>query len=95
MAAQKPRDEARNQKTGNQKPGGMTDAQRAYEARRAAKAGMTLEKWLAAKEKEREEERRATAKDAKARAAETASAKKPGLFRRLLERAQQPLKGSR
>ncbi|WP_458097510.1 hypothetical protein [Roseomonas sp. WA12] len=91
MAVQKPRDEARN----TTKPGGMTDAQRAYEARRAAKAGMTLEKWLAAKEKEREEERRAAAKDAKARAAEVAPAKKPNLFRRLLDKAQQPLKGSR
>ena len=29
----------------------MTDAQRAYEAKRAAKAGMSLEKWMAEKEK--------------------------------------------
>ncbi len=29
----------------------MTDAQRAYEAKRAAKAGMSLEKWMAQKEK--------------------------------------------
>jgi hypothetical protein len=79
MAAQKPRDEARNTtKPGNKGPGGMT-----------------LEKWLAAKEKEREEERRAAAQDAKARAAEVAPAKKPNLFRRLLDKAQQPLKGSR
>ncbi|WP_424138561.1 hypothetical protein [Roseomonas chloroacetimidivorans] len=94
MAAQKPRDEA--QKTS--KPGTpprMTEAQRAYEARRAAKAGMSLEKWLAAKEKEREEERRAATQDVARRAAEVAPPKKPSLFRRLLERAQQPLKPSR
>ena len=30
----------------------MTEGQRAYEAKRAAKAGMSLDKWLAAKEKE-------------------------------------------
>jgi len=82
MAAQKTRDEAPR----------MTDAQRAYEARRAAKAGMSLEKWLAAKEKEREEERRTTAQEATRRAAEAAPTKKPGFFARLLERAQQPLK---
>jgi hypothetical protein len=73
----------------------MTDAQRAYEARRAAKAGMTLEKWLAAKEKEREEERRAVTQDTARRATETSPAKKRGFFQRLLEKAQQPLKGSR
>jgi hypothetical protein len=73
----------------------MTEAQRAYEARRAAKAGMTLEKWLAAKEKEREEERRAATQDAARRATEATPAKKPGLLRRLLDKAQQPLKGSR
>ncbi|MFH5925107.1 hypothetical protein [Roseomonas xinghualingensis] len=82
MAAQKPRDEAPR----------MTEAQRAYEARRAAKAGLSLEKWLAAKEKEREEERRAMTQDAARRAVEVAPAKKPGFFQRLLERAQQPLK---
>ena len=70
----------------------MTDAQRAYEAKRAAKNGMSLEKWLAAKEKAREEERRAMTADAGRRAAEVAPPKKPGLFRRLLDRAQQPLK---
>ena len=29
----------------------MTEAQRAYEAKRAAKAGLTLERWLERKEK--------------------------------------------
>lgn len=32
---------------------GLTEGQRAYEARRAAKAGMTLEQWLAHKAKQR------------------------------------------
>ena len=36
----------------------MTDGQRAYEARRAAKAGLSLEKWLELKRKEREAEAR-------------------------------------
>lgn len=65
----------------------MTAAQRAYEAKRAAKAGMSLEKWLAQKEKEAAAER---AESAKIQAAE-AAAKKPGFFARLLERAQKPL----
>ncbi|WP_162861331.1 hypothetical protein [Muricoccus nepalensis] len=73
----------------------MTEAQRAYEAKRAAKNGMSLEKWLAAKEKEREDERRAASADAARRTAEVAPPKKPTLFRRLLDRAQQPLKPSR
>ncbi len=75
-------------------PAPMTEAQRAYEARRAAKAGLTLEKWLAAKEKDREDERRAARADADAKRAAVEPAKKPNLFRRLLDRAQQPLKGS-
>ncbi|SDB68031.1 hypothetical protein SAMN02927895_03109 [Belnapia rosea] len=65
----------------------MTEGQRAYEAKRAAKAGMSLEKWLALKAKEAEAERAVAAK-----AAETASpVKKQGFFGRLLERAQKPL----
>ena len=80
------------------KPGAsprMTDAQRAYEAKRAAKNGMSLEKWLALKEKERIEERRAATADAAQRTAEVTPPKKPNLFRRLLDRAQQPLKPGR
>ena len=59
----------------------MTDAQRDYERKRAQKAGMTLEKWL----------------DAKQRQADAAQPKpvkpprKPNLFSRLLERANKPL----
>ena len=65
----------------------MTEAQRAYEAKRAAKAGLTLDKWLAQKEKTAAAEREQVAKTQKAEAA----AKKPGFFSRLLERAQKPL----
>jgi hypothetical protein len=61
----------------------MTEAQRAYEARRAAKAGMSLDKWLAEKERE---------KQAAARAAAPPPPKKPGLFSRLLDQAHKPLK---
>ncbi|MBR0662652.1 hypothetical protein [Neoroseomonas oryzicola] len=66
----------------------MTDAQRAYEAKRAAKAGMSLDKWLVEKEKRAQAE----AKEAAAAAAQPAAApKKPGFFGRLLEKAQKPL----
>lgn len=65
----------------------MTEAQRAYEARRAAKAGMSLDKWLGQKEKERAEEARA--REAAAKPPEPP--KKPGFFGRLLEKAQKPL----
>lgn len=64
----------------------LSEGQRAYEARRAAKAGMSLEKWLAAKEKERQSAARAQRK-----AEAPKPEKKPGLLRRLLERAQRPL----
>lgn len=64
----------------------MSEAQRAYESRRAAKAGMNLDKWLAAKEKRAElREREAEAARAKP------ESKKPGLISRLLERARKPL----
>ena len=65
----------------------LTEGQRAYEARRAAKAGMSLDKWLAAKEKERMQEARAREEAAKP----APPAKKPGFFARLIEKAQKPL----
>lgn len=65
----------------------MTDGQRSYEAKRAAKAGLSLDKWLAQKEREREQVMRA--KQQAAKAAEPP--KKPGLLSRILERAQRPL----
>ena len=65
----------------------LTEGQRNYEARRAAKAGMNLDRWLAEKEKrEREAER------ARRKASEPPKPpRKPGLFARLLERARKPL----
>ncbi len=67
----------------------LTEGQRAYEARRAAKAGMSLDKWLADKDRRAAAE---AAEAAKAARAETPKpAKKPGFFSRLLERAQKPL----
>ncbi len=65
----------------------MSEGQRAYEARRAAKAGMSLDKWLAAKERDRLAEEKA-----RARAAEAAKPPKPpGFFRRMLDRLHKPL----
>ena len=66
----------------------MTEGQRAYEAKRAAKAAMSLEKWLILKEKEAQAERAAALRAQQAEAAP--AAKKPGFLARLLERAQKP-----
>jgi hypothetical protein len=66
----------------------LTEGQRAYEAKRAAKAGMSLEKWLAAKEKERAVEAKARLKAEEA----AKPPKPPGLLSRLLDRAHKPLK---
>lgn len=65
----------------------MTEAQRAYEAKRAAKAGMSLDKWLADKEKRAATEAREEA----VTVAKAAPPKKTGFFGRLLEKAQKPL----
>ena len=65
----------------------MTEGQRAYEAKRAAKAGMSLDKWMASKEKERAQEAKAREEAARP----PPPPKKPGSFARLLERAQKPL----
>ena len=66
----------------------LSEGQRAYEAKRAAKAGMSLEKWLTSKERER-----AAATQA---AAPAAPAKPPGKARaflgKLMERAQRPIR---
>jgi hypothetical protein len=72
----------------------MTEGQRAYEAKRAAKAGVSLDKWLAQKEKQARAEREsagAVAGRAAAAPAHGRPAKKPGFFARLLERARKPL----
>ena len=64
----------------------LTEGQRVYEAKRAAKAGMSLDKWLASKEREREAEAKAKLKAVPV----VKPAKPPGLLGRLLERAQRP-----
>lgn len=76
------------------KPGGgkptapeMSEGQRAYEARRAAKAGMSVDRWL--EQKRRAEA--AAAAERKRAATPVAAAKPPGLLRRLLDRAHKPL----
>jgi hypothetical protein len=80
-----PADATRDQTVKQPKP--MTDGQRAYEARRAAKAGLSLDKWMAAKERDRLAEEKA-----KAKAVEAAKPPKPpGFFRRLMDRAHKPL----
>ncbi len=71
----------------------MSEGQRGYEAKRAAKAGMSLEKWLSEKarleageQRDRERERAVQAKvDAKA------AKKRGGLLARLIERGHKPL----
>lgn len=63
----------------------LTEGQKAYEAKRAAKAGMTLEAWL------RDKEKRAKAEAEAAKTTAPEPPKKPGFFTRLLERAQKPL----
>jgi len=60
----------------------MTDAQREYERKRAQKAGMSLDKWLDAKQRQAEAAQPKPAKPPR----------KPGLFSRLIERANKPLK---
>ena len=88
-AASKP---APGEQTGSAAAPGATAREQAagklaYEARRAAKAGVSLERWMADKQKraqaEQEAERRARAK--------AAPAAKPGLLKRLLDRAHKPL----
>lgn len=61
----------------------MTDGQRAYEQKRAAKAGKSLDTWLDQKRKQQE--------NAAKQAAPPEPPKKPGLIRRLLDRAHKPL----
>jgi hypothetical protein len=63
----------------------MTEAQLAYEAKRAAKAGKSLDKHLA------EKARLAAAAAREAELAKPKPAAKPGFFSRLLDRAHKPL----
>lgn len=73
------------------KPQDLTEGQRAYEARRAAKAGMTLEKWLAEKDRRAAQEAAEAAREAET-AKKSAEPEKKGWFARLLDKAHQPLK---
>lgn len=63
----------------------MTPAQRAYEERRAAKAGLTLDRWLADKDRRAAETARAAAPP------KPVEARKPGFLSRLIDRAHKPL----
>lgn len=58
----------------------------AYEARRAAKAGMNVDKWMAEKDRRAKAER-----DAELLAQKKAVPPKPGLLRRLLDKAHRPI----
>ncbi|MCS6921728.1 MAG: hypothetical protein NZM07_07435 [Elioraea sp.] len=61
---------------------GMSEAKRAYEARRAEKAGMSLEKWLARKEKAKR------AQGAPAGSTPAPAAKRSGILGRLFGRGK-------
>jgi hypothetical protein len=61
----------------------ISPARRAYEAKRAAKAGKSLDAWLSEKEKKQSEAVKATLPPP--------PPKKPGLIARLLDRAHKPL----
>jgi len=66
-------------------PKKLTAGQRAYEARRAERAGMSLDKWLA------EKDRAARREEREREAARPKPAKPPGFFARLIEKAHKPL----
>ncbi len=64
----------------------MSEGQRSYEAKRAAKAGMSLEKWMEAKAKQEAEDARARIRTEPAK-----PTRPPGLLSRLIDRAHKPL----
>ena len=66
----------------------LSAGQQDYEAKRAAKAGMSLDKWLALKSRQAEADERARLRAV----APPKPAKPPGLFKRLIDRAHTPLK---
>lgn len=76
---------ARSSGTGPRMTRKMTDAQLEYERKRAAKANKSLDDWL------KEKKRRAAEAAEAAVAAASPEARKPGLFKRLIERAHKPL----
>ncbi len=73
-------------------PSGKGSGKLAYETRRAEKAGMGLEKWMAEKDRRARAEREAIAEaKRKADPGRKAENAKPGLLRRLLDRAHKPI----
>jgi hypothetical protein len=65
----------------------LTEGQRSYEEKRAAKAGVSLDKWLSMKDREKREAARAREEAVKP----PPPAKKPGLISRLIDLAHKPL----
>jgi hypothetical protein len=65
----------------------LTEGQRSYEQKRAAKAGVSLEKWLDMRDREKREEAKAREQAAKP----PAPPKKPGLLSRLIDIGHKPL----
>jgi hypothetical protein len=65
----------------------MPPGKQAYEARRAAKAGVSLDRWMADKQKRAQAELEAARRER----AKAEPPKKPGLLKRLLDRAHKPL----
>jgi len=72
------------------KPQELTEGQRAYEARRAAKAGMSLEKWLVDKARRAKQEAAEAVKLADAEKAKVEAPK--GWLGRMLDKAHKPIK---
>ena len=67
-------------------PKKLSEGQLAYETKRAAKAGVSLERWLEMKTRQQQADARK-----QARAEQPKAAKAPGFLSRLIERAQKPL----
>lgn len=67
-------------------PKKLSEGQLAYETKRAAKAGVSLERWLEMKARQQQVEARKQARPDQPKPAKT-----PGFFSRLIERAQKPL----
>lgn len=72
---------------GKQVSGKQAPGKQAYEARRAAKAGVSLDRWMSDKQKRAEAEL-----EAARRARIKAEPVKAGFFKRLLDRAHKPLR---
>lgn len=67
-------------------PKKLSEGQLAYETKRAAKAGVSLERWLEMKARQQQAEARKPARPEQPKTSKT-----PGFFSRLIERAQKPL----